>query len=122
MKGFEYLINFFKEEGFRYEDKDTLLSFKIQGNTFLAFKNDGPFLQLVMICNTESQGRSKLLEVCNSLNQEKFILKFTVSEDSDRVWCSYEFEPSTTTTSDDFMAAFHFLDKGTDELFERLSK
>lgn len=85
MKGFEYLINFFKEEGFRYENKDTLLSFKIQGNNYFAFKNDGPFLQIVMICNTEGQGRSKLLEVCNSLNQDKFILKFTVTEDSNLV-------------------------------------
>lgn len=121
MAGYESLIKFFREEGFRYEEKESVLSFKIQGVSYFAFKNDSPFLQIVLICNTENQSRNKLLEICNTLNQEKFVVKFTVTEDSDRVWCSYEFEPNSATTSDDFMAAFQILDKATDELFEKLN-
>lgn len=123
MSGYDYLINFFKEEGFRYEEKGNILSFKIQGVNYLAFKNENsPFLQISIGCNTEGQSRSKQLEICNSMNQDKFVLKFTVNSDSDRVICSYEFEPNASTTADDFMAAFMMLDKGTDEFFERLTK
>lgn len=123
MAGYDYLIKFFKEEGFRYEDNGSVLSFKIQGVNYLAFKNDNtPFLQILIGCNTDGQSRSKQLEICNSMNQDKFVLKFTVNSDSNRVICSYEFEPNASTTSEDFMAAFAILDKGTDEFFERISK
>lgn len=122
MKGFEHLIEFFREEGFRFEEHDTWISFKIEGNGFIAFKNDSPFLQIVMMINVEGRSRTELLETCNTLNQDKFITKFTVNEDSDSVWCSYEFEPTPTTKADDYMLAFRFIDKGTDEFIEKLNK
>jgi hypothetical protein len=122
MKGYEYLVKFFKDEGFKYEEKDTWFAFKIQGKNYVAFKSESVFLQIVMICNTKDYSRSQLLDASNSLNQDKFVLKFTVSDDAETVWCSYEFEPNASTVSDDFMAAFAMLDKGTDELFEKLTK
>lgn len=120
MKGFEYLVKFLKEEGFRYDENDSRLSFKVQGNPFYAYKNDSRFLQIVLFLDIEGQNRSKMLELCNSLNQDLFVIKFTVNKDSNRVWCSYEFEPNASTTSDDFMAAFRLLDKYTDEFLEKL--
>lgn len=48
MNGYEYLMKFLKEEGFRMNEEETYFSFKYQGNNFVAFKNDGPFLQIVM--------------------------------------------------------------------------
>lgn len=120
MKGYEYLVKFFKEEGFMYKEEEELFAFKIQGRNYIAFKNDAAFLQMVMVCNTEGNTRSKLLDVSNTLNQNKFVLKFTVTDDAKTVWCSYEFEPNASTTSEDFMIAFGMMDKGTDELFEKL--
>lgn len=123
MAGYNYLIKFFENEGFRYEDKGHILVFKVQGVNYVAFKNENThFLQITIGCNTEGQSRSKLLEICNSMNREKFVVKFTVASDSNRIMCSYEFEPNASTTSDDFMAAFQMLDKGSDELLERIVK
>lgn len=122
MVGYDYLKKFFKEENFHYMEEDAFISFKIEGVNYHAFKQDTPYLQIIIICNTEGQSRSKILEVCNSMNQDKYVVKFTVTQDSDRVWCSYEFQPTENTASDDFMVIFRLLDKSSDEFFERLQK
>lgn len=120
MKGFEYLVKFLKEEGFRYDEEDSLLSFKVQGLTFNAFKGDTPLLQIFLSFGIEGQNRSKLLELCNSLNQDLFVIKFTVNKDSNRVWCSYEFEPNASTTSDDFMLVFDLSHEYAVEFLKKL--
>ena len=120
MNGYEYLMKFLKEEGFRMNEEETYFSFKYQGNNFVAFKTDGPFLQIVMVCNTRDYARNQLLEVCNTMNDNKFIIKFVVNDPN--VWCSYEFKPNKDITSDDFDTIFLQLDKATDELYEKLSK
>lgn len=99
-------------------EEDTYFSFKYQGNNYLAFKNEGPYLQIVMICNTKSFAKSRLLEVCNEMNSNKFILKFVLN--GDNVWCSYEFKPAEGTSSDDFDTILMLLDKASDEMFEKL--
>ena len=63
---------------------------------------------------------NQLLEVCNTMNDNKFIIKFVVNDPN--VWCSYEFKPNKDITSDDFDTIFLQLDKATDELYEKLSK
>lgn len=118
MAGFNFLKSFLRDEGFRIEEEDNHFSFKFQGSTYIAFKNDSPYLQIVMICNTKNYSRARLLEVCNEMNSDKFVVKFTVVNDN--VWCSYEFKPTEHTTSDDFETAILLLDKASDEMFEKL--
>lgn len=118
MAGFNYLLNFLKDEGFRIKEEENHFSFKYQGSLYIAFKNDSPYLQIVLICNTKSFTRSKLLEVCNEMNEEKFVIKFTVQDET--VWCSYEFRPTEHTSSDEFETALILLDKASDEMFEKL--
>lgn len=121
MAGFNKLLDFFRNEGFRFEEKDSLIMFKIQGCNYIAFKNENnPFLQIVSIYDVEGNSRSKLLETCNTLNQDRFILKYTINEGSDALWCSYEFEPNASTTTEDFMSVFSMLEKGVSDFFKKL--
>ena len=53
------------------------------------------------------------------MNDDRFVVKFVAQENS--VWCSYEFEPSEHTTSDDFSMALTLLDKSSDELLKSLN-
>ena len=118
MAGFNYLLKFLKDEGSKVNEEDNHFSFKYQVSLYIAFKNDSPFLQIVEICNTKSFTRSKLLEVCNEMNENKFVVKFIVV--GENVWCSYEFIPTEHTSSDEFELALGFLDKASDEMFEKL--
>lgn len=62
MAGFHKLLEFLRNEEFRFEEKDDLITFKIQGRNYLAFKNrESPFLQIVSIYDVEGNSRSKLL-------------------------------------------------------------
>ena len=110
MAGFEYLKKFFQSENFRYEEEEGIL----------AFTNDSPFLQIVIVCNISNKDKTKILEICNELNSDKFVTKFILR--GERVWCSYEFNPSEHTSSDEFMAIFSILDKTSDEFLEKMSK
>ena len=92
MAGFEHLKKFFQSENFRYEEEEGILSFKIQGVNYFAFTNDSPFLQIVIVCNISNKDKTKILEICNELNSDKFVTKFILR--GERVWCSYEFNPS----------------------------
>ena len=121
MYGFEYLKNFLREEGFRINEKENSFSFKYNGVVYSVSKEEKKFLEINLICNTKDTNRSKLLEVCNSLNREKFVLKLSVDSDND-VWCSYEFVPTEDTTPDDYDTIFEMMDKVTDELFSRLKQ
>ena len=121
MYGFEYLKKFLRDEGFRINEKDGSFSFKYNGVNYSVRKEEKKFLDIDLICTTKDNNRSKLLEVCNSLNREKFVLKFSVDSDND-VWCSYEFVPTENTTPDDFDTIFEMMDKGTDEMFARLKQ
>lgn len=118
MYGYEFLKNFLREEGFRMNEEDGVISFKYQGGNYIAFENEGPYLQIVMICNTRSVSTSKLLEICNEMNSGRFIIKFIVNDGN--VWCSYEFMPTEETSSDYFDTILTLLDKATDELFEKV--
>lgn len=121
MAGFNKLLDFFRNEGFRFEEKDSLIMFKIQGCNYVAFKNeDNPFLQIVSIYDVEGNSRSKLLETCNTLNQDRFVVKYTINEGSDALWCSYEFKPNASTTTEDFMSIFSMLEKGVSDFFQKL--
>lgn len=120
MLGIDYLKNYLRNEGFRFEEQDTFISFKFQGVNYIAFKNDSPFLQLMIMCNTKDKSRNQCLEVCNELNSNRFVVKCTVVE-SNNVWCSYEFKPSEKTSADEFAAILGYLDKASDELLEKLS-
>lgn len=119
MAGFDYLKNFLKNEGFRSEESEGLLNFKIEGTTYFAFKNDSRFLQIFIPCKYECS-KSKALEICNELNSDTYIAKNVVN--GDRVWCCWEFEPTEQTTADDFMTIFHLLDKISDDFLEKANK
>ena len=120
MKGYEYLERFLKEEGFRRTDEGNHFSFKFEGNTYIVFKNDSPYLQVLLILRADQYSRNKMLEACNKLNDAKYIIKFTVQEST--IWCSYELKPNESTTNDELALIMTLLDKGSDELFEELNK
>lgn len=123
MSGYSHLIEFLQNEGYRHEERETSVAFKIEGVNYIGFRNnDSVFLQIVLICNTQGVDRVKLLEACNDLNSKKFVVKFTVTDDSESVWASYEFEPNDSTTNDDYMSIFGMLDRNTDELFKLLKE
>lgn len=118
MYGFEYLKKFLQEEGFRINKEENFFTFKFQGKTYIVFENKGPYLQIVTICDTSRYSLSNLLEICNKLNSEKFILKFIVNRND--VWCSYEFMPTVKTTVGEFESILEFLGRSIDEVFEKL--
>lgn len=119
MKGFEYVERFLQNEGFRFSKEDNYISFKFEGTTYVTFKNDSNYVEIMLICDTDDIDRLTLLETCNGLNQEKFALKFSVQDNT--VWCSYEFIPSEQTSNDDFCAILTMLWKASDELFALLN-
>jgi hypothetical protein len=119
MKGYEYLLNFLREEGFKFNEEDSIISFKFEGNTYVAFKKDSSLLTILQICNADGHSRTELLEKCNEFNENYYIIKFTVH--GSNIWCTYEFEPSEHTTSDDFSFCFKLIDKATDEILQEIS-
>ena len=120
MKGYEYLLRGLNEEGFRKSDEGNYFSFKYEGNTYIVFKNDSPYLQVLLLLKADGYSRTQMLEACNKLNDDKFVVKFTVHDSV--IWCSYEFKPSDETTNDEFDLILTLLDKGSDELFAELNK
>ena len=118
MKGYEYLLRFLNNEGFRKSDEGNYFSFKFEGNTDFVFKNESSFLQILLLLKADGYSRVNMLEACNKLNDDKFVVKFTVHDTT--IWCSYEFEPSDSTSNDDFAMAITLLDKASDEFYEVL--
>lgn len=119
MYGFEYLKSFLEDEGFKIEEEDDRFTFKYKSTYYTAFKNEKPFLQIAVMCNTDGFDRKTLLEVCNELNQDKFVTKCSVLDHGCSV--SYECIPNDATTSQEFMSMVRILDAVSDQLFERLS-
>lgn len=121
MHGYEYLKKFLSEEGYRITDENERhFIFKYQGTSVFAFKNESPYLQIVVMCNTSKYSRSKILEVCNEINFDKFIVKCMAGEQA--AWVSYEFRPDQHTTNEEFDHIIRVLDNTSDLLFEKLSK
>ncbi len=121
MTGFDYFANYLQEEGYRYKDEGNFISFKYQGTTYLAPKNDSTFLQVFMMWNVNGYDKMKILESCNTINSNKYIVKCTMM-DNDSVWVSYEFEPSIHTTIEDFSSMMQILDGSAHEFMAELNK
>lgn len=120
MYGYNYLLNFLNSEGFRKDDHEKFFSFKFEGTSFLVFKHDSPVLQVILLLNADGFSRSKMLEACNKLNDENFIVKFVAQENT--IWCCYEMIPSENTSKDEFSLIMTFLDKTSDEMYKELKK
>ncbi|MDE6742137.1 MAG: YbjN domain-containing protein [Muribaculaceae bacterium] len=121
MYGFEYLKKFLREEGYKIrEEEDDHFTFKFQGTTYVAFKNESPYLQVIVICNTEQFPRQEILEVCNQINKDRYIVKCVAMDGS--VWVSYEFLPNETTPGDFYEFVLSELDSDSDLLFKKLTK
>ena len=116
MAAIDYLKNFLRNEGFRFEETENLISFKVQGNNYLAFKNKSSYLQITTIWGYECD-RHKALEICNELNNDRYIVKCVIVNDS--LWCSWEFLPTEQTTSDNFMSIFNLLESTVRQFFEK---
>lgn len=119
MAAIDYLKNFLRNEGFRFEETEGHINFKVQGNTYFAFKSDSPYLQIMIMCNYPCS-KAKALEICNELNGDQYITKCVVVED--RVWCSWEFLPTEHTTTDYFMTIFHLLDLVSDKFIAKANE
>lgn len=120
MPAYEHLKRFFDRNKFQYEEHDNLFAFMVNNVNFLAFKNEGPFVQIVILCDTGGVSREKLLEGANEVNMSKFIVKITINQDSKGAWCSYEFCPDEHTPDDLYISIFKVLDDATEEFFSRL--
>ena len=121
MKGIDYLKEFLSKEGFRFEEKERFIDFKVQGVPYFAFKNDSSFLQILIVCELpDGFNRTRAIELCNDINGDKFVVKLTIN--GDNLWCSWEFEPSSLTTSEDYMSIFTILDKVSDDFIAKLNE
>lgn len=102
MSGLDYFKKFLDEEGYKYTINNENVVFKFQGVQFIAFNNsDSIYLQLVIVFyDVTDENRAQLLEVCNTMNKEKFMVKFTVEGDS--IMCNLEFIPNECITNEDF--------------------
>lgn len=102
MSGLDYLKQFLTNEGYKYSDNDNNISFKFQGVQFVAFRNDDSvFLQTAVIFyDVTDENRQQVLEACNAINKDKFMVKFFINGDS--IWCNLEFVPNDTTTAEEF--------------------
>ena len=121
MKGFEYLMRFLDNEGYRRKDEgEGLLTFKFEGNTYFVFTQDSRYLQVILVLDVDGCSKSQMLEACNVSNNRRFVVKFTVHDTS--VWCSYEFKPSDATTNDEYASVMRTLKNSADDFFEQLKK
>ena len=116
MAAFDYLKNFLRNEGFRFEETENLITFKVQSINYLAFKNDSSYLQIATIWDYECD-RHKALEICNELNNDIYIVKCVIVNDS--LWFSWEFLPTEQTTSDNFMSIFNILERTVRQFFAK---
>lgn len=115
-------MKFLDEEGFKHEENDNLISFKFKGKTYVAFRNEGkPFLSLSMIYDIQDVPREQLLELCNKMNEGHFVTKYTLDNDSEGIWVSYEFEPNEETTNQEFMRILNLLPRNVAEFFNTLN-
>ncbi len=123
MSGYIYLREFLQNEGFQFKEENEVIKFKFEGKNYIAFKNENnPFLQITLIYGVENIPRNQLLETCNSMNQQHFVSKFTIDEDSDVVWCSFEFKPNKNTDSKDFLEILSILRLNAHEFFEEIGQ
>lgn len=121
MNGYDYLKTFLRNENFRYDETDSLITFKYQGNGFIVFKNDTPYLQIIQPIDVKRHDRYTILEICNSTNNAKYVTKCTVDKDTEMVCCSYEFLPSEHMKSEDFIVILNVLDASSDDFINRLN-
>ena len=121
MTGFDYFVNYLQEEGYRFKDEGSFISFKYQGTTYLSPKNDSSFLQVLMMWNVENYDKMKILEACNTVNSNKFVVK-CIMMDNDSVWVSYESEPSVHTTTEDFDTMMQILEHSSQEFMQELNQ
>lgn len=121
MYGFEYLKKFLREEGYKIrEEEDGHFTFKYQGTIFVVFKSNSPYLQVVVMCKADAYSRLSILNVCNQINSEKYVVKCIAMDDS--AWISYEFRPNDYTTNDDFDHILSELDRDSDLFFQKISE
>lgn len=120
MAGIDYIKNYLSNEGFRYEENEGHISFKYEGVKYVALKNsDSPYLQIVILFfDVNSENRVKCLEVCNEINANKFVIKFTI--DDDTVWCNYELRPTASTTDDEFSTILSLMSQAVDLFYEKM--
>lgn len=121
MAGYHYLLNYLQNEGFTFNEDNDQISFKYQRFVFSAFKNELQFLQIVAPCITSNVSRDKLLDICNELNDEFFIIKFSMIRE-DCCWCSYEFIPTEQTSNEDFEMALDSLYKAGCKLLSSINQ
>lgn len=102
MSGLDYLKRFLNDEGYRYTDNGGHISFKFEGTRYIAFSNnDNPCLQLVLLFyDVTADNRAQVLEACNKINRDKFVVKLTADDDS--VWVNYEFYPDENNTAEQY--------------------
>ena len=71
-------MRFLDNEGYRKNDEDDYFVFKFEGHTYVVFKLDSLYLQVLYLLNADGYSKSQMLEACNELNNRKVILKFMV--------------------------------------------
>ena len=119
MHGFEKFREFLTDEGYRImDDQETFYVFKHEGTSFFVFKHKSPYVQLAMPLGVGDTDRSRLLEVCNEMNDNCMVVKFVVR--ADHVLANFEFAMFDNTPHDFLEAVMPYLDNVTDDFFECL--
>ncbi len=73
------MISFLKTEGYSYDVKENIITFKYEGSTicFTINKNKN-FFQISYLFSVKNMDRTKVLELCNKYNNDKGIIKFAI--------------------------------------------
>lgn len=122
--GYLYLIDFLKNQKYDFSEVDeNIIVFTINDTRYIALKQyNTPKLSISVITFVEGIPRRELLEICNSLNDEKMVTKFSISNDSRLMECTYEFVPNESTSTSDFLNILSHLKQCSAEFLERAQK
>jgi len=122
MHGYEKFRDYLLDEGYRIIDEnDTFFVFRSEGETFFVFKHPSSNVQVTQALGARKDvDRNKLLQLCNEMNDDKFIIKFVLQDDY--VLCSAEFLVGDKVDHDFVEMMLPLLDHVSDEFMVKMSE
>lgn len=122
MHGYEKFRDYLLDEGYRIiDDNDTFFVFRSEGTPFIVFKHPSSNVQMVLALGARKDvDRNRLLQLCNEMNDDKFIIKFVLQ--NEHVLCSVEFLVGDEVDHDFVEMMLPLLDHVSDEFMAKMSE
>ena len=122
MHGYEKFRDYLLDEGYRIIDEnDTFFVFRSEGETFFVFKHPSSNVQVTQALGARKDvDRNRLLQLCNQMNDDKFIIKFVLQ--NEHVLCSVEFLVGDEVDHDFVEMMLPLLDHVSDEFMVKMSE